>query len=153
MSLLTKEIISFFKNQGFVIMSTIDQDGVPHSSCKDIMDIEPDDKIYLLDVYRAKTFANLRNNQKASITAVNEHKFKGYCLKGEAKIVDSHELKPEIFKAWEDRITSRMTARVLKNIHGEKGHSQHPEVQLPKPQYMICIEIKEVVDLTPHKLR
>lgn len=153
MATLTKEIINFFQNQGFVILSTIDNNGTPHSSCKDIVDIDSGGKVYLLDAYRAKTFTNLENNPNASITVVDEHKFKGYCLKGKAKVIALDELAPKILKAWEERITSRMTNRVLKNIRGEKGHTEHPEVQLPKPQYMICIEVNEVVNLTPHKLR
>ena len=153
MSLLSREIINFFKNQGFVILSTIDSNGAVHNSCKDIIDIEPEGKVYLLDAYRARTFANLENNQNASITVVDEHKFKGYCLKGKAKIVESDGLRAEILKAWEDKIASRATQRVLKNIRGEKGHSRHPEIQLPRPQYMIYLQAEEVVDLTPHKMR
>ena len=117
------------------------------------MDINSQGKVYLLDAYRAKTFTNLKNNPNASITVVDEHKFEGYCLKGKAKIIDLDEVGPKILKAWEERITSRMTSRVLKNIRGEKGHAEHPEVQLPNPQYMIYIEVDEVVNLTPHKLR
>lgn len=150
---LSKEIIRFFQDQGFVILSTIDNNGIPHSSCKDIVDIDADGKVYLLDAYRAKTFANLKNNQNACITVVDEHKFKGFCLKGKARVTDVNELDPKILKVWEDRITNRMTSRVLKNIRGERGHAKHPEVQLPKPQCMICIEVDEIVNLTPHKLR
>lgn len=153
MSLLSKEIIHFFQNQGFVIISTIDENGIPHSSCKDIIKIEPEGGIYLMDVYKARTFKNLQNNQNASITSVDEHKFKGYCLKGKAKIAESDKLGPEVFKAWEDKIASRATHRVLKNIRGEKGHALHPETQLPKPQYMIYLQVEEIVDLTPHKMR
>ncbi|MFC1709038.1 pyridoxamine 5'-phosphate oxidase family protein [Candidatus Omnitrophota bacterium] len=153
MMTLPNNIINFFKGQGFVILSTIDQDGVPHSSCKDIIRIEEGGGIYLMDAYRARTFKNLQNNQKANIVAVDEHKFKGYCLKGKAKMVESDKLGPEVLKAWEDKITSRATHRVLKNIRGEKGHALHPETQLPKPQYMIYLQVEEIIDLTPHKLR
>jgi len=41
----------------------------------------------------------------------------------------------------------------LRNIREEKGHPRHPEVFLPKPVYMIAIEVQEIVDLTPHHLR
>jgi uncharacterized pyridoxamine 5'-phosphate oxidase family protein len=153
MGVLTKEIMSFFQNQGFVIVSTIDDVGMPHNSCKDIIKIGTDDKVYFLDLYRARTFKNLHNNPKASITAVDEHKFKGYCLKGKTQIVESDKLGPDIFKAWENKIAGRATNRLLKNMRGEKGHSFHPETRLPRPQYMIALQVEEVVDLTPHKLR
>lgn len=149
---IPSNIVSFFKGQGFVILSTIDQNGAPHNSCKDIVKIE-EDGFYLMDAYRATTFKNLQSNQNASITSVDEHKFKGYSLKGKARIVESEKLSPQLLKAWDDKITSRATQRVLKNIKGEKGHSQHPETQLPRPQYMIYLQVEEIVDLTPHKMR
>jgi hypothetical protein len=88
-----------------------------------------------------------------SISAVDEHRFRGYCLKGKARIVKEQECSPEIIKAWEDRITARITQRLLKNIHEEKGHPRHPEVLLPKPKYLIVMEIEEIIDLTPHHLK
>ena len=150
---LPDSVLNFFKQQGFVIVSTIDKAGKPHSSCKDIVKIEKNGGIYLMDAYKARTFENLVSNQNASITSVDEHKFKGYCLKGKARLIDSDKLGPEVFKAWEDKIASRATQRVLKNMRGEKGHGRHPETQLPRPQYMIYLQVEEVVDLTPHKLR
>ena len=56
-------------------------------------------------------------------------------------------------KAWEKRITSRITRRLIKNIRGEKGHPHHPEALLPKPAYLIIMDVEEIVDLTPHKMR
>ena len=69
---------------------------------------------------------------------------------GIGKIVKRNKLKPHIKKAWEEKITSRITHRIIKNIRGEKGHPRHPEVLMPKPKYMIVMEIKEIVNLVPH---
>ena len=150
---LTGEIIRFFQDQGFVIVSTIDRNGGSHSSCKGIVKINQRGSIYLLDLYREKTYENLKRNPRISITAVDEHRFKGFCLKGKAKIIASEKLKSQIIKAWENRITNRITQRVLKNIRGEKGHPRHPEVLLPKPEYLIVMQVEEAVDLTPHHIK
>jgi len=150
---LTNDIIHFLHNQGFVIVSTIDSRGFVHNACKGIVKINPDGRIYLLDLYRAKTHANLKSNPHISITAIDEHKFIGYCLQGKARILPQGKLQPEIIKAWEDRITSRLTQRLLKNIREEKGHSRHPEVLLPEPQYLIVMKVEEVIDLTPRHLK
>jgi len=135
------------------MVTTIDVKGFPHNSCKGIVKIDRRGRVYLLDLYRSVTFRNLKSNPKISITAINEHKFVGYSLKGMAKIITFEEISPEILKAWEDRITSRLTQRLLKNIREEKGHPRHPEVLLPRPQYMIAMEVLGVVDLTPHHLK
>jgi uncharacterized pyridoxamine 5'-phosphate oxidase family protein len=150
---LKEEIVQFLRNQGYVIVSTIDNKGFPHNACKGIVKINRNGKIYLLDLYKAKTYENLKQNPHISITAVDEHKFMGYCLKGRAKIIAEEKIKPELFRAWEDRIASRLTQRLLKNIREEKGHSRHPEVLLPKPEYLIVMEVAKIIDLTPQHLK
>jgi len=150
---LTEDIIHFFQTQGFVIISTIDKNGYPHNSCKGIVRITNDGKVYLLDLYLAKTHENIVNNPQVSISAVNEHKFSGFSLKGKAKVMPPEALNLDIIKAWEDRITSRLTQRLLKNMLEQKGHPRHPEAMLPKPQYLIAIDVEEVVNLTPQHLK
>jgi len=154
MKLLDEAIVQFLQKQGCVVVSSIDSKGFPHSSCKGIVKIDKTGKIYLLDAYRGKTYQNLKSNPYASITSFDEDKFIGYCLKGRAQILSKEELGAEMLKAWEDRITSRLTQRLLKNIReGTKAHSSHPEAMLPKPEHMIVVDIEEVVDLTPYHLK
>ena len=153
--MITPDVVQFFHNQRFTIISTIDEKGHPHNSCKGIVEIVEKGKVYLLDLYMARTYKNLRNNPHISITAVDEHRFMGYCLKGKAKLVDKHDLNPHIIKAWETRIANRITHRLLKNIHEEntKGHKSHPESALPSPEYMIEMEVSDIISLTPSHIR
>ncbi|MCX5695477.1 MAG: pyridoxamine 5'-phosphate oxidase family protein [Candidatus Omnitrophica bacterium] len=154
MSQLSETVIHFLQRQGCVVVSSIDSRGFPHSACKAIVKIENNGTVYLLDAYQGKTFHNLKNNPLASVTSFDEDKFAGYCLKGRARILSKEELDAEIIKAWEERIVSRLTQRLLKNIQGgAKGHPGHPEALLPKPEHMIVIDVEEVVDLTPQHLK
>ncbi len=150
---LNEGLIHFFQKQHYVIVTTIDEEGCPHNSCKGIVEIYKDSKVYLLDLYRGKTYLNLQKNHKISITAVDGHKFIGYSLKGRAKIVEKTMLEPRILKLWEEKITKRLSHRLIKNIKGEKGHPRHPEVLLPKPEYLIEVDVKKVVNLTPRHIR
>lgn len=109
-------------------------------------------RVYLLDVYSRKTRDNLKHNPRISITAIDEHKFKGYCLKGKASILEHAKFSPQVLKVWDEKITGRITRRLLRNISGEKGHAKHPEAQLPRPAYMIVMVVEGIVDLTPHHL-
>lgn len=154
MQQLSESLMQFLQKQGCVIVSSIDSRGFPHSSCKGIVKIDKHGKVYLLDAYRGRTFENLKKNPYASITAFDEDKFIGYCLKGKARILSKEELDPEITRAWEERIAGRLTQRLLKNIRGgTKAHRAHPEALLPKPEHMIVVEVEEGVDLTPRHLR
>ena len=153
MKKLPEEVINFFHNQSFVIVNTVDQQGYPHSSCKGIVKINHTGKVYLLDLYRGKTFENLKNNPQVSITAVDEHKFHGFSLKGRAMMQPEGKLDSLLNKAWEERITSRITQRLLKNVRGEEGMKHHPEALLPQPKYLIAMEVEEIIDLTPQHLK
>lgn len=153
MKRLSDTIINFFQNQGFIIVSTIDRNGAIHNSCKGIVKIKQNGIIYLLDLYRARTLANLKRNPHIGITAVDEHGFKGYCLKGKATLIKRENLDSKLVRVWEDKISSRIALRLLKNIRQEKGHPRHPEALLPKPEYMVLMQVNEIVDLTPHHLK
>ena len=153
MKRLSEEITQFFQSQGFVIVSTIDRNGTPHNSCKGIAKISNSGRVYVIDLYKAITYKNLRRNPRISIAAVDEHRFRGYCLKGKAYIVPVEALHSKVKKIWEEKIASRLTNRVIKNIREEKGHYAHPEALLPKPEYMIVADIDEVINLTPADLR
>lgn len=151
--MISPEIVEFFHNQRFTIISTIDKNGYPHNACKGIVEIDKDGKVYLLDLYLARTYENLKNNHRISITAVDEHKFVGYCLKGKAKIIPSDKVDKRVLKLWENKINSRISHRLLKNMQGEKGHSSHPEALLPTPAYLIEVDVNEVVDLMPGHIK
>jgi predicted pyridoxine 5'-phosphate oxidase superfamily flavin-nucleotide-binding protein len=154
MKALSEGIIQFFQKQGCVLVSSIDRKGFPHSACKGIVKINPSGAVYLLDAYQGQTLHNLKNNSSVSVTAFDEHKFSGYCLKGKARILFKGELDAQIIKAWEEKIAGRLTQRLLKNIRGEpKGHPRHPEALLPDPEHMIIVEVEEVIDLTPQHLK
>lgn len=153
MKKLTEGIIRFLHAQPYTIVTTIDKNGCPHNSCKGIVDIKKDGRVYLLDLYKKETYENLKHNSHVNITAVDEHKFMGYSLKGKASIIKRSSIKPHIKKLWEDKITKRISKRFLKNIRGEKGHPKHPEALLPKIEYLIVVEVNEIIDLTPQHIK
>lgn len=153
MKKIEPQVVQFFRNQGFVVVSTVDRKGIPHSACKGIVEIKENGQVYLLDLYRAETYENLTHNPSISITAVDEHRFTGYCLKGKAELKAENGLKPSFLTAWEQRVATRLTQRVIRNMRGEKGHLRHPEIFLPKPEYLIKMRVEEIVDLTPRHIR
>lgn len=146
-------IADFLDAQGFVIVSSLDAQGFPHNSCKDIVKIDSRGEIYLLDVYQGVTGDNIKRNPKISISAVDEHKFMGYCLKGKARIMPDDNLSQEILKSWEDNITSRLAKRLLKNLAEEQGRGHHPEASFPRPKHLISFAVEEIVDLAQYHLR
>ena len=124
-----------------------------HCSAKGIVGIDEEGKVYLIDLYRANTFNNLKRDSTISITAVDEHQFMGYTLKGRARITEREKIEDHIINNWEERVIQRVSDRVIKNIKEEQKDSYQPEALFPQPQYLIEMEVDEVVNLTPDCLR
>jgi len=153
MKIIPDEVINFLENQGFVIVCTYDPEGTIHSAAKGIVGIEKEGNLYLIDLYRAKTYNNLSKNPILSITAVDGRQFTGYTLKGKANIVERDKIEDQIIKSWEERVIQRISERVIKNVQQEKVASFHPEAQFPHPQYLIVMEVDEIIDLAPSHLK
>jgi uncharacterized pyridoxamine 5'-phosphate oxidase family protein len=153
MKRLSFDTIHFLEKQGFAIVSTLDFEGGIHCAAKGIVGIEKEGKVYLIDLYKANTFKNLQKNPTISITAVDEHLFMGYTLKGKAKIVEREKIKNHIIKAWEERVIQRISKRVIKNITEDRKSPHQPEARFPHPQYLIEVDVMDIVDLAPVQLR
>jgi hypothetical protein len=151
---IPRETIDFLERQNFVIVSSIDREhGRIYNSCKGLVRIEPDGRVYLLDLYLRRTYHNLVTDPRISITAVDEHSFAGYCLQGEARMLTPAEADPAIVREWEQRITARISQRLVRNLRGEKGRLGHPEAKLPHPAYIIVMDVREIIDLTPDHVK
>ena len=100
MMAIKEDLAAFLEGQGFVIVSSLDERGRPHSACKGIVKMEAEGRVYLLDLYTGSTSRNLKANPRMSITVVDEERFKGYCLKGTARLVKREEIDPAMIEEW-----------------------------------------------------
>ena len=153
MKRMSDEVMEFFRKQSFVIVTTLDSDGSPHDSCKDVVRLSRDGRIYLLDLYMRRTFQNLKNNPDMCVAQVDEHRFAGFCLKGKGRIVKIDRLRSRVNKIWQQKMNLRVVNRIIRNIHDEQGHPAQPESLLPRPEYMIVMDVSEIIDLTPAHIK
>ncbi|MBU2063864.1 MAG: pyridoxamine 5'-phosphate oxidase family protein [Candidatus Omnitrophica bacterium] len=150
---LTDVIMYHIQKQGFVIVSTLDSEGGINVSCKGIVGMDKEGRIYLIDLYRGRTFKNLKSNPTVSVTSIDAHEFTGYTLKGKAEIIERDKIEGHIIKKWEEKVIQRISDRVIKNVQSDTKSFHHPEAKFPQPQYMIVIDVEEITDLTPTHLK
>jgi len=150
---IPEKVIELVKQQGFVLVSTIDAQGHIHCSAKSIASITADGTLCLVDLYNGHTVANLKENPTISVTAIDEHAFIGYSLRGRARLVECGSIKPNILKQWQGRIVSRISQRVIRDIQKEHSSITHPESRFPQPKCLIEIEVQDIIDLAPAYLR
>jgi uncharacterized pyridoxamine 5'-phosphate oxidase family protein len=137
------------KKQGYVIVATLDDMGRIHCSAKGIVGLEAEGRIYLIDLYKARTYKNLANNPIVSLTFVNEHQFAGYTLQGKAKIVEREDIADHIIEEWEEKVIQRISQRLIKNLQEGKQVAAHPEAAFPHPKYLIEVDVENIIDLAP----
>lgn len=144
---LSAQVASFFRKQNYVIFSTVDGTGRPHSVAKGLVDIDEEGTIILLDLYRGNTFRNLLENTNASMTAIDERNYTGFTLKGRASIVELVDLTDSVREKWRRLLRGRIAGRIIKNVQNEIRGTKHHEVHLPEPEYVIAFSPEEVIDL------
>ena len=152
MKVIPSVIAYFLKRQHFVAVTTMDKNGFPHNSCKGLVKIKGDE-IFLLDLYKTHTYNNLRQCKKVGVTAIDASSFKGYTIKGYAKIVSIKKAHNELLSLWEENIMRRMSHRVLSHVKKDLPSKYHPEVLLPHPQYIIVVKAKKIIDLVPQLIK
>jgi len=147
---LSDDVIRFFEKQGGVIVSTLNDKGKIHCSVKGVVSVKGGGKIFLIDLYLYRTFCNLRSNPMISLTAIDEHQFKGYSLQGKARIIPRAKIKKETLEQWEKKVAQRITKRVARSVKtGTKSHRHH-EAHLPvQPKYLIEVSVNNVINLSP----
>ncbi|MFH1063361.1 MAG: pyridoxamine 5'-phosphate oxidase family protein [Candidatus Omnitrophota bacterium] len=143
---LSNSIISLMKKQGFVIVSSLDEQGKIHCSAKGLVGIEQE-RVFIIDLYKAGTYNNLSKNPTVTISFVDEHRFEGYALQGKAKIVEKENIKDSIIAEWEDKVLQRISQRVIQNLKQGKPGAHHPEASFPHPKYLIEIDMKKLLIL------
>ena len=144
-------IVNFLNRQNFVIVSSIDKDGFPHTSCKGMVDVSGGNGIYVFDSYKGNTYRNIKRNSYVSVTAVNEEEFKGYCIKGRARIISINKASRALLKKWEDKLLNRISRRIVKHIKHSKHSLYHPEADMPGPEYIIYVKAEKVISLAPSR--
>ncbi len=145
---ISPEVVRFAAAQRYAIVGTVDADGTPHAACKGIVRMEGGGRVYLIDLYSGRTSRNLAANPRMSVTVVDEERFRGYCLKGSARVVERSEMDPALLEEWVGKISGRITHRIIRSVQGGMRHPGHPEALLPPPRRLIVLEVEEIVDLT-----
>lgn len=141
----------FLEKQGYVVISTIDKKtGHIHCAAKGIVGLDKKGMVFIIDLYKNRTYRNLKKNPAVSITAIDETTFTGYTLQGKGKIVPHKEIEDHVIAAWENKIIQRISARVKQSVQSGKKSHEHHEIKLPKiPSHLIEVDVDKIIDLSP----
>ena len=102
MAKIPKEVQEFLKGK-MAWVATAASDGMPNTTPKGSVKIIDDEHIVFADLFSRKTRENLQANPKVAVTVADMTTYKGYQIKGSAKILESgllfEQVAEEIKKA------------------------------------------------------
>ena len=96
-SLLSEDLLYFFKKKEYVYVGTISSDGRPSVALKFLIKIYKD-FFYLADFVFGNTWKNLRLNPGVSLSIVNLEDQTGYQISGSAQLIERGEEYRAIIK-------------------------------------------------------
>jgi general stress protein 26 len=140
--------------QHFIIVSSLDERSAIHTSAKGILEVDPKGKIFVLDLYKGQTYENIGRNPHVTLTSVDEPGFRGFSIKGRAKIIKEDALPKNKLAIWHEKLAKRIARRVIRHVKEElPGREGIPEAGFPFPKYIIEVTVDAIVDLAPQRRR
>ncbi len=124
MTKIRNELKDFLKRY-LAFVATVDTKGRPNVVPKGNLAVQGDNQIVFADLYSHQTKKNLKHNPNIAITVVNPAGYKGYQLKGSAKIIEHG-------KAY-DKLAVEL---------GGDGQLNHPDAK-----YAVKVKINKVIDI------
>ena len=135
---MNKKIIELLKSREFLSVATADMSGQPNAAPKFLLKIE-DNTIYLVDYIIGKTFKNLSNNPRVSISFMDNNSLVGYQLNGRAEIIEKGPEYDLLLKDLAQREIDLSTLRIVEGV--TKGQS-HKGFLLNMPDDFVIFKVK-----------
>lgn len=124
MARFSDEVKDFLKKY-LAFVATADEKGVPNVVPKGDIAILDDQYVVFADLYSHQTKKNLAKNPYIAISVVNPAGYKGYQIKGRAKIIERGERY--------DKLSSRLP---------EGGQLNHPQAK-----YAVMARVSKIIDI------
>jgi len=143
---LLKNFLPFLSKGRFVNVATCSLERMPNVAPKLVARIEKN-IIYIIDYVLGKTYLNLKENPRVSVSFIDEKTLTGYQLNGTVDILEEGEEFEKFSDEFQSIKTSFTVERILLNIRsGEKASPL--EFGLPEKFLILKIKIIEIVEIS-----
>lgn len=144
---LLKEVHELLKNREFISVATADAHCHPNAAPKFLLKTEGH-FVYLIDYTFGKTWHNLKNNPRVSMSFMNTDTLVGYQINGKGEIIDTGKDYEEILKELVAKEISLSTKRIIEGVTSGKKHASF-EVEIREQFVIIKVRIEEISEIGP----
>lgn len=135
-----------FISQGkFVNVATCSNERMPNVAPKLIAKTDRN-IIYIIDYVIGKTYSNLKENPRASLSFIDDRTLTGYQMNGSVDILESGEEFEKFIEEFQKIKTDFTVERILLNVRtGEK--STPLDISLPDKFAILKVKVVEIVEI------
>ncbi len=146
------DIRRLLDNREFINLATADHTGRPNVAPKFILKIEGV-HLYLVDYVMGRSYENLKENQRVSLSLMDLDTLIGYQMNGTADLIEKGQAYDALYEELTQREVSLSAKRVLEGIDKGRRHKSF-EVTFSDHITMIKVKVQEFVEISPQgKLR
>jgi predicted pyridoxine 5'-phosphate oxidase superfamily flavin-nucleotide-binding protein len=136
--MLTKRMHEFLKKRTFLNVATSTLDGKPNNVSKLLLKAE-NNHVYLVDYSIGKTYSNLKENPRVSLSFFDLDKLVGYQINGPVEMIEKGAEYDRIKAELTEKEISLATERIIKGV--STGQS-HENFEFAPPRHFVIFKIK-----------
>ncbi|MFH0941185.1 MAG: pyridoxamine 5'-phosphate oxidase family protein [Candidatus Omnitrophota bacterium] len=137
--------LPFLAKGKFVNVATCSNERMPNVAPKLIAKTEKN-IIYLIDYVIGKTYSNLKENPRASLSFINDRTLTGYQMNGSVDVLESGEEFEKFIEEFQKIKTDFTVERILLNVRiGEKATPL--DLSMPDQFAILKVKVIEIVEI------
>lgn len=137
----------FLSKGKFVNIATCNLERMPSVAPKLIGKTEKN-SIYLIDYVMGKTYSNIKQNPRVSLSFINDRTLTGYQFNGTAIIIEEGEEFDKLTDEFQRIKTNFTVERILLDVRKGKKTSPSVEFSLPKKFIILKVKVFEIVEIS-----
>ena len=147
---ITKKFIEHSGRLKTIFVATCGSAGEPNCAPKMLISVAKSGAVYYLDYTFARSYANLRENPRISLSFMDDVEFLGYRLSGAAAILRPGSELDRAKGEWEARVIRYETERLINRLKGRYS-TRESEISLPENFVIVKFTADEAALVKPDR--
>ncbi len=135
---IPKEIRQMMREQKFIVVGSVDLNGVANVSPRTAFYFT-DDLVYWLDFFKHKSQENFQVIPWVSVAVFDKKQLKGFQMKGKVSFVSDEHKRRNITEI----ILRSATGKISSKIFGQISQNKHPDVIIFHPKVIYSLNPQE----------
>ncbi len=143
---MNKIVNEFLKRRAFINVATSSPDAKPNTVSKLILKVE-NNHIYLVDYTFGRTYSNVKDNPRMSLSFFDPERLVGYQINGPVEIVEKGHEYDGISSELVHKEISLATERIIKGVSTGQRHDSY-EITQSRKFVIFKVKMEEITEIS-----